>query len=137
MSTLRTPESTRRFASTFIAVPAVLLLLLAALTAGSSNPSPETQRIPQFENEHVKVWRSVISPNVPLPLHRHEHGRVIIALQGGTMKIEEQTGASETQVWETGKAYWLPANPPNTMHRDINVGDQPIEVMVVEVKGDK
>jgi hypothetical protein len=63
----------------------------------------ETQRIPQFENEHVKVWRSVISPNVPLPLHRHEHGRVIIALQGGTMKIEEQTGASETQVWETGK----------------------------------
>jgi len=81
------------------------------------------------------VWRSVISPNVPLPLHCHEHGRVIIALQGGTMKIEEKTGASETQVWETGKAYWLPANPPNTMQ-----GYQrrrPIEVMVVEVKNDK
>ena len=134
MITLRTPEFTHRFASTFISVPVVLLFLLAALTAGSSNPGAETQRIPQFENEHVKVWRSVISPNVPLTLHRHEHGRVIIALQGGTMKIEEQTGASETQVWETGKAYWLPANPPNTMHRDINVGDRPIEVMVVEVK---
>jgi hypothetical protein len=53
------------------------------------------------------------------------------------MKIEEQTGPSETQVWETGKAYWLPANPPNTMHRDINVGDRPIEVMVVEVKDGK
>jgi quercetin dioxygenase-like cupin family protein len=137
MTTLRTPESTHRFPSTFIAIPVVLLLLLAALTAGSSNPGVETERTPQFENEHVKVWRSVISPNVPLPLHRHEHGRVIIALQGGTMKIEEQTGASETQVWETGKAYWLPANPPKTMHRDINVGDRPIEVIVVEVKGDK
>src|SRR5260370_42261644 len=101
MATLRTPESAHRFSSTFIAVPVVLLLVLAALTAGSSNPSLETERIPQFENEHVKVWRSVISPNVPLPLHRHEHGRVIIALQGGTMKIEEQKGASETQVWET------------------------------------
>jgi quercetin dioxygenase-like cupin family protein len=137
MTTLHTPEYTHRFPSTFIAVPVVLLLLLAALTLGSSNPGVETERIPQFENEHVKVWRSAISPNLPLPLHRHEHGRVIIALQGGTMKIEEQTGASETQVWETGKAYWLPANPPNTMHRDINVGDRLIEVMVVEVKDDK
>ena len=137
MTRLRTPEFTHRFPSTFIAIPLVLLILLAALTAGSSNPSVETQRIPQFENEHVKVWRSVISPNAPLPLHRHEHGRVIIALQGGTMKIEEQTGASETQVWETGKAYWLPANPPNTMHRDNNAGDRPIVVMVVEVKDDK
>ena len=137
MTMLHTPESTHRFPSTFKAVPVVLLLLLIAITAGSSNPGAETQRIPQFDNEHVKVWRSVISPNVPLPLHRHEHGRLVIALQGGTMKIEEQTGASETQVWETGKAYWLAANPPNTMHSDINVGNQPIEVMVVEVKDDK
>lgn len=137
MTTLCRPESTHRSLNTFIAVPFVLLLLLIALTAGSPNPGVETQRIPQFENEHVKVWRSVISPNVPLPPHRHEHGRVIIALQGGTVKIAEQTGASETQVWETGKAYWLPANPPNTMHSDINVGDRPIEVMVVEVKDDK
>jgi len=93
--------------------------------------------MPQFENSHVKVWKSVISPNAPLPPHRHEHGRVIIALQGGTMKIVDQAGASETQVWETGKAYWLPANPPNTTHSDVNVGDRPIEVMVVEVKDDK
>src|SRR5215467_2919729 len=131
------PAFTHRFPSISIAIPVVLLLFLAALTARSSNPSAETQRTPQFENNHVKVWKSVISPNAPLPLHRHEHGRVIIALQGGTIKVEEQTGASQTQVWETGKAYWLPANPPATMHRDINVGDRPIEVMVVEVKDDK
>ena len=137
MTALRTPESTHRFPSTFIAGPVVLFLLLAAFTQGSPDPGSDTERIPQFENEHVKVWRSVISPNAPLPLHRHEHGRVIVALQGGIMKIEEQTGASETQVWETGKAYWLPANPPNTMHRDINAGDRPIEVMVVEIKDDK
>jgi len=54
MTTLRTPESTHRFPSTFIAVPGVLLLVLAALTPGSSNPGVETERIPQFENEHVK-----------------------------------------------------------------------------------
>jgi len=64
MTMLHTPESTHRFPSTFKAVPVVLLLLLIAITAGSSNPGAETQRIPQFDNEHVKVWRSVISPNV-------------------------------------------------------------------------
>lgn len=114
----------------------IIAVLLVASAVWSEDRPPATQRIPQFENAHVKVWKSTIVPNAPLPLHRHEHGRVIIALQGGTMKIEDQSGTVETQVWETGKAYWLPANPPNTMHRDINVGDRPIEVMVVEVEED-
>jgi quercetin dioxygenase-like cupin family protein len=114
-----------------------ILIFLAASVVWSSDQSSSTQRVPQFENSHVKVWRSTIVPNAPLSLHRHNHGRVIVALQGGTVKIEEESGSSETHVWETGKAYWLPANPPNTRHRDINVGDHPIEVMVVEVEDNK
>jgi hypothetical protein len=62
---------------------------------------------------------------------------VIIALQGGTMDIVEQDGSRERHVWETGKAYWLPANAPNTMHADVNAGDKAIEVMVVELKNDR
>jgi len=122
-----------------IALNAIVItaVLLVASAVWSADQSPATQRIRQFENAHVKVWKSTIVPNAPLPLHRHDHGRVIIAPQGGTMKIEDQSGTSETHVWETGKAYWLPANSPNTMHRDINVGDHPIEVIVVEVENDK
>jgi len=109
--------------------------LLGAFEVGrSQQPAATSQRFPQFENEDVRVWRSVVVPNAPLALHRHDHPRVIIALTGGTMKIAEQGGASETHVWETGKAYWLPANAPNTMHVDANAGDKPIEVMVVELK---
>jgi len=119
-----------------IAVGITAILLVCSLVWSADQP-PATQRIPQFENAHVKVWKSTIVPNAPLPLHRHDHGRVIVALQGGTMKIEDQSGTFETQVWETGKAYWLPANPPKTTHRDINGGDHPIEVMVVEVQNDK
>ena len=99
------------------------------------NAPTATHRTPQFENDHVKVWRTLILPNQPLSPHRHEHGRVINALKGGTISIAEVDGTSETQVWETGKAYWLPANPPGTMHSDVNLGDEPIEVMVVETKG--
>jgi hypothetical protein len=93
-----------------------------------------TQRFPQFENEDVKVWKSVVYPNAPLTMHRHDHPRVIIALKGGTMKIVEKRGGSEDHPWETGHAYWLPANPPGTQHADVNTGKEPIEVMVVELE---
>jgi hypothetical protein len=50
------------------------------------------------------------------------------------MKIVEQNGPAASHVWETGKAYWLPANPPNTMPANVNAGVKPIEVVVVELK---
>ena len=116
----------------------VVIGFLGAFSVMRSQQSgTQTQRIAQFENEDVKVWKSVVVPNAPLTMHRHEHGRVIIALQGGTMKIVEQNGTSEQHLWQTGKAYWLPANAPNTMHADVNAGDKPIEVMVVELKKDR
>jgi quercetin dioxygenase-like cupin family protein len=96
-----------------------------------------TGREPQFENAEVKVWKSTVLPNAPLPLHRHEHPRVIVALHGGIMKILEESGQSESHEWQTGKAYWLPANPAGTRHQDVNVSDEPIEVMVVELQNAK
>jgi len=93
-----------------------------------------TTRIPQFENEHVKVWKSVIVPNAPLTLHRHEHGRTIVALVGGDLKIVKESGPTTVAHWETGKAYWLPPDPPGEMHKDINDTGKTIEVMVVEMK---
>jgi hypothetical protein len=69
-----------------------------------SQPGSTTQRYPQFENEEVKVWRSVVYPNAPLSMHRHDHPRVIIALKGGDMKIVESSGKSEDHPWETDHA---------------------------------
>ena len=113
------------------------LLLAAAGVIHSQQTVAQTQRFPQFENEDVKVWKSVVLPNQPLTMHRHDHPRIIIALKGGTMKIVDQNGSEEQHVWDTGKAYWLPANPPNTKHADVNTGNQPIEVMVVELQKEK
>lgn len=112
----------------------VLVVPSLLLTAIALTPQQQTQRIQQFENDDVKVWRSVVVPNAPLTLHRHEHGRVIIPIVGGTMKIAIQGGATETHQWDTGHAYWLPANPPGQLHADVNAGTKPIEVMVVELK---
>jgi len=118
-------------------VVAVMMLLVVFGVMRSQQNASQTQRFPQFENEDVKVWKSVVMPNEPLAMHRHDHPRVIIALRGGTMKIVEQNGTTEQHVWEAGNAYWLPANAPNTMHTDVNAGDKPIEVMVVELKHEK
>jgi hypothetical protein len=113
--------------------PIPLLSCLVLFLTAFIQPGP-TQRIPQFENDQVKVWKSIVMPNAPLPLHRHDHPRVIIALVGGTMQIVAQSGATETHQWDTGKAYWLPANPAGQMHTDVNAGTKPIEVMVVELE---
>ena len=78
---------------------AITLLAGVMLGAGvvlvAQQAVTKTQRVPQFENGDVKVWKSVVLPNAPLTMHRHEHPRVIIALSGGTMMIVVQTGAAE------------------------------------------
>jgi beta-alanine degradation protein BauB len=114
-----------------------VLTFVVATRVGSQQPPAQTQRFPQFENEDVKVWKSLVLSNAPLTMHRHDHPRVIIALHGGTMNIVDDKGGAEPHPWETGKAYWLPANPPGTQHADVNVSADPIEVMVVELKKEK
>ena len=114
-------------------VRAVLMSALA-FTPLTCQPTAQTQRTPQFENSDVKVWKTVVMPHAPLTMHTHEHPRVIVALSGGTMKIVNEDGTSESQVWETGKAYWLPLAEGKKRHADANLGDKPIEVMVIELK---
>jgi hypothetical protein len=110
---------------------AVFLTASVSLTPQEKN---QTTRVPQFENDQVKVWKSIVIPNAPLSMHRHDHSRVIIPIVGGTMKIVQQSGASEIHRWDSGKAYWLTPDPPDKLHADVNAGTTPIEVMVVELK---
>jgi hypothetical protein len=132
----RTQHKMRHFSIFSAAALGLFLASLGGVVRSQEAPT-QTQRIPQLENSDVRVWKAVIMPNAPLTMHRHEHPRVIIALNGGTLKIVQQSGASERHVWDTGHAYWLPASPPHTMHADVNVGDKPIDVMVVELLHEK
>jgi len=116
----------------------VFALLVIAFTTPSAQQSiaqqAGAQRTPQFENEDVAVWRTVVPPNTPLAMHTHQHPRVIIPLTGGTMKIAYEDGSSETHVFEVGKAYWLSSEEGKKRHADVNTSDKPVEVMVVELK---
>jgi quercetin dioxygenase-like cupin family protein len=105
-----------------------------AAAAPTAQVPTVTQRIPQFENENVAVWKTIIAPNQPLNMHRHDNGRVIVALKGGTLKIVPERGEPYTVTWETGTAYWLAADPPGELHGDVNEGSEAMEVMVIEMR---
>ena len=118
-----------------LATSAVILTVFAAgIAVGAwQQGASGTRREPQFKNEEVEVWKSIIMPNQPLALHRHDRGRTIVALKGGTLDVVDKDGKTITQmVWETGKAYWLGADPPGELHGDMNRGKEPIEVIVVQ-----
>jgi hypothetical protein len=113
----------------------IAMVFGAGLAAGALQQRANgTRREPQFENEQVRVWKSVIMPNQPLTLHRHDHGRTIVALKGGTLDVVDAKSQTRKQMtWESGKAYWLGPDPANE-HGDLNRGKEPIEVIVVEMK---
>jgi beta-alanine degradation protein BauB len=114
----------------------VLAVMVAAGVAAGARPQQTaTRREPQFDNEQVQVWKSIIMPNQPLALHRHDFGRTIVALKGGTLDIVNAKGETVKKLtWETGKAYWLDKDPAGEQHGDMNRGTEPIEVMVVQLR---
>lgn len=117
-----------------LAVLTGFLGFLAGVGAMWAQQQTATRREPQFENDHVRAWKSIIMPNQPLALHRHDHGRALIALTDGRLNVVDQDGkALRTYDWQEGKAYWLDADPPGQMHADLNNTAHPIRVIVVEV----
>ena len=53
----------------------VVLAGTVALATFAQAQASQTRREPQFENENVRVWKSIIMPNQPLALHRRAQGR--------------------------------------------------------------
>jgi len=96
----------------------------------------KTHRVPLLENRKVNAWKTIIMPNQPLKMHRHEYDRIVIGLNGGTLTKIEKTGETSKLIFENNKVYWLPKDPPNTLHADINESNKPIEVIVIELKKD-
>ena len=115
-------------------------MLVSVFAAGIAvgQQANTSRREPQFENSEVQVWKSIIMPNQQLALHRHDHGRALISLNGGMLNVVDGTGkVMDTYKLEAGKAMWLDADKAGTQHADVNPGTTPVEVIVVQLKNDK
>jgi quercetin dioxygenase-like cupin family protein len=117
-----------------------IVVLVAIFAAGVAVGQQQgtSRREPQFENSEVQVWKSIISPGTPLGLHRHDHGRALISLNGGVLNVVDANGkVLDVYKLQAGKAMWLDADKPGTQHADVNPGKEPVEVIVVQLKNDK
>ena len=86
----------------------VFLLMIAtalvSVIATLGVQEQRTRREPQFDNEHVKVWKSIILPNQPLRLHRHDNGRALIALTDGKLNVVNKAGEHESRAPRDGRS---------------------------------
>jgi len=121
-----------------VALACVVSFLGGAGAMWARQGQSATRREPQFENDNVRVWKSIIMPKQPLAMHRHDHGRALIALTDGQLKVVDPNGKTlDTYDWKAGKAYWLGVDPAGQTHADVNDTSKPIEVIVVELKNDR
>jgi hypothetical protein len=95
-----------------------------------------TVRIPQFSNNKVSVWETVIFPSEKqiLKMHRHENDRVVVAFNDGLLKITNDKGNVHYLKMEKNKSYYLSKDIPNELHKDENMSSHPIKVLVIELK---
>lgn len=120
----------------------VAALCALSFVAGGSlvlaqQQAQQSRREPQFENDQLRVWKSIIMPGQPLALHRHEHGRALVSLNGGELRVVDKDNKTlDTYKLTAGKAMWLAADPPGQLHADVNPGTTPVEVIVVQLQQD-
>ncbi len=95
-----------------------------------------TAREPQFSNEQVRVWKTIIYPTSKhvLAMHRHDCDRVIVALSNGVLKVTNHKGHVHYLRFKKNKAYYLKKDTLGELHQDENITNHPITVMVIELK---
>lgn len=109
---------------------------LAVLMAVNAHANPQqSNRTPLLANDEVKVWKTVIYPSKEqiLTMHRHEHNRVVIALDSGKLKITDNKGKVHYLELQKDQAYFLTKDIPGELHTDENMSQHPINVVVIEL----
>jgi len=113
----------------------MLVVSLFFLSNISNATSSATARIPQFSNDKVSVWETIIYPskNQVLKMHRHEHDRVVVAFNDGLLKVINDKGKVHYLKFAKNKAYYLTKDIPDELHNDQNMSPYPIKVLVIEL----
>ena len=84
----------------------------------------------EFENSQVRVLRIKVGPGEKSIMHRHPNA-VAVFLTDLNGKFTFPGGKTEDISRKAGDAMWTPA----VVHLPANAGDQPFELILVELKG--
>ena len=91
--------------------------------------SPSVYKL-EFENAQVRVMRVKFPPHGAVPEHEHALNRVVVYLTDQDSKLTTPDGKVEESKHKAGQVSW--GGP--TRHKEENVLDTPVEVIVVEFK---
>jgi quercetin dioxygenase-like cupin family protein len=113
----------------------LLVSVLFALVAASAVAAQDPVKVDakhykvEFENSQVRVLRIKVGPGEKSVMHRHPNA-VAIFLTDTNGKFTFPNGTSQDVTSKAGETRWTPA----ITHLPENAGDQPFEVILVELK---
>ena len=85
-----------------------------------------------FENRDVKVMRAQEKAHVKGSFHEHKMNRVMVYLQNGKQRFEYQDSRKPVEFnWKAGQVVF---SKPEGMHSPEVTGDQPFNIIEVELK---
>jgi len=116
-----------------LAITAALSLLLRAMPAYAQDPAvvnSKTIRV-RFENDRVRVLEAILPPGVKEQVHSHP-AYVIYVLEGGPYRNYAADGKITEGELKAGDVIY---RDPLT-HAAENIGDKPLHMILVELKGD-
>lgn len=125
------PLAAQEPADTSAAAADTAVLPGAEAEPGREGGTPEADRTVRLENERVRVVEIRYPPGAASPLHEHAHPRVVHVLAGGVLELASPSGDTARLTVEPGQTVWRPAE----RHTVRNVGETPVRVLEVEVKG--
>jgi quercetin dioxygenase-like cupin family protein len=109
----------------------IAVLLLTGFRGAAQDPvklSPAEVKV-EVENDLVRVLRVKRAPHAKAPVHEHP-AAVVIALTDVRVKNHLADGSVQDVTRKKGQAVF---NPPRK-HAEENISDQPLEVIVIELK---
>jgi quercetin dioxygenase-like cupin family protein len=108
------------------------LCMISAVPAFAQDPvkvDPKHYKV-DFENDQVRVLRITYGPGEKSLMHEHP-ASVAVFLTDGQVKFTLPDGKSQLTPSKAGSAVWAAAGK----HLPENVGDKPLELILVELKG--
>ncbi len=94
----------------------------------------KTHRVNYYNTANAKVWSTTICPKQYLPYHTHQTARVVIPQENGELKVLYKSGEVQMVPLKKNTPVLLSRAEGIKLHRDINVGNAPLHVVVVELK---
>lgn len=94
----------------------------------------KTSRDSYFENEDAKAWLTTLCPQDILAYHSHQFPRVIIPQEDGRLQVVYQSGEKRVIDLKKSMPMFLDTAQGQALHQDINIGQSPLHILVIELR---